>query len=291
MNYQMHENGWTVIVDDFDFNHATKEDIDLISRLIAKHTVVVVKNQQLSLEEEIRVCHMFKDPEPAFKPNEGSFKRSAADLKIDPTGLICRVTGEKNEDGETGIAGHASEMAWHNNMPYEPTRRSIVWLYAVRGSNGSRTSWNNTILAYNDLDQATKDKFKQLKCIYFSGINLANEYVSTGKAEDENKQVIETFTPPLVYTNNANQTGLYFSPYLLERFVGLTKEETKAIVDPLFEYVIQDKYVYHHDWQDGDIVLSEQWLGIHKRWPFEQIEKRMLHRAAFEFTDQDYSNL
>jgi alpha-ketoglutarate-dependent taurine dioxygenase len=146
-------------------------------------------------------------------------------------------------------------------------------------------------LAYNDLDQTTKDKFKDLKCVYFSGINLADEYVSTGTAVDTNKQIMESFTPPLVYTNIAGQTGLFFSPYLLERFIGLTKEETKAISDSLFEYVIQDKYCYHHDWEDGDIVLSEQWLGIHKRWPFDQIEKRMLHRAAFEFTDQDYTNL
>lgn len=291
MKYEIHENGWTVIVRDFDFNQATKAEIDLISRLVAKHTVVVVKNQSLTLEEEIKVCHMFKDPEPAFKPSDHMFKSSAADLKIDPIGLISRVTGEKDEDGEPGIAGHASEMAWHSDMPYDPLRRSIVWLYAVRGSKGSRTSWNNTILAYNDMSQEDKDRIKDLKCIYFSGINLDDEYIKSGTALDQDRTIIESFTPPLVYTNISGQTGLHFSPYLLERFVGLTKEETKEIVDPLFDHVVNNKYVYHHDWEDGDVVLSEQWLGIHKRWPFLDIEKRMLHRAAFEFTDQDYSNL
>jgi alpha-ketoglutarate-dependent taurine dioxygenase len=291
MNYHIHENGWTVIVDDFDIKQSTVEDINLISRLIAKYTVVVFKNQELNLNDELRICHMFKNPKPAFATDDRVFKGSAADLSIDPIGLVCRVTGEKNEDGDTGIAGHEDEMAWHNNSPYDPERNSIVWLYSVRGSKGSRTSWNNTTLAYRDLDAETRQKIKDLKCIYFSGINLKIEYINDGSAENPNKQVNAEFTPPLVYTNIANQIGLYLSPYLLENFVGLTKEETKSIVDPLFEFVTQDKYCYHHDWEDGDLVLSEQWLGIHKRWPFKEIEKRLLHRAAFDFPDQDYSQI
>ena len=42
--------------------------------------------------------------------------------------------------------------------------------------------------------------------------------------------------------------------------------------------------MYHHDWQDGDVLLSEQWLGIHKRWKFEGIIERTLHRIESDFT-------
>ena len=290
MKYHLHKNGWVVNVEDFDFAQATQEDINLIAKLIARYTVVVVRKQKLSLEDEIRVLKMFKDPEPAFKPNDDAFKRVAADLDVDPIGLVCRVTGEKNADGHVGIAGHASEMVWHNNTPSDPNRRSIVWLYAVKGSLGSVTSWNNTILAYNDLDQATKDRIKDLQCVYLSGINLANDFVKTGKAEDVNTYVVNNYTPSLVHTNIARQTGLFFSPYLLEQFVGLSEEESKEIVDQLFKFVTQDKYCYNHNWLDGDVVLSEQWLGIHRRWPFGNIEQRLLHRAAVEFPDQDYLN-
>lgn len=290
MKYHLHDNNWTVLIDNFDFNQATQEDINQIAKLVAKYTVVVVKNQKLTLEKEIEICHMFRDPEPAFDINDPNFKNSAADLNIDPLGLICRVTGEKNADGEVGIAGHTSEMSWHNNMPYDINRRSIVWLYSVRGSKGSRTSWNNTILAYNDLDRETKNKIKDLKCIYFDGVDF-EETLIKNDYHQEDRKIITEFTPSLIYTNIANQTGIFLSPYQLETFVGLTKEETKEIVDPLFDFIIKDKYCYHHDWEDGDVVLSEQWLGIHKRWPFDQIEQRLLHRAAFEFPDQNYKDI
>ena len=68
----------------------------------------------------------------------------------------------------------------------------------------------------------------------------------------------------------------------------MTEEESKVIMDPLIEHTTQEKYIYHHDWDDGDLVISEQWLGIHKRWKFEGMPNRLLHRAVFDFPDQNY---
>lgn len=288
MKYNIHENGWTAIINNYDIKTATNTDINLISRLIAHQTLIVIKNQKLTFKDELDFINKFPNAKPAFQKHESAFKRSAADLNLDPSGLICRVTGQKNSDGETGIAGHEDEMAWHNNSPYDSERNSIVYLYAVHGSKGSRTTFNNTTLAYRDLDNTMKEKIKNLKCLYFSGINL-----QTGKHTDaqENKEVVNDFTPPLVYTNIANKTGLYLSPYLLEKFTDLSVDDSKKIVDELFPFVIQEKYCYHHDWEDGDILLAEQWLGIHKRWKFKNIQTRLLHRAAMDFPEQDYTSI
>jgi alpha-ketoglutarate-dependent taurine dioxygenase len=262
MKYHLHENGWTVLVDEFDFNSANQDDINQIARLIANNTCVVFKNQRLSVEDELRIAHMFKRTKPLFNSREEeNFKNWA----VDPDGIIARVTGELNDRGEPGIAGHSDEMVWHCNMPQDRDRCPIIWLYAVRGSKGSRTSWNNNILSYNDLDDITKEKLKPLKCIYMGGAIL-----------DEHGQ------------NNAGKTGLYLSFLQLDRFAGMTKEESIKLIKPIWEHTIQDKYCYHHDWEDGDVVIAEQWLGVHKRWPFDNIEERLLHRIAIDFPDQEY---
>ena len=44
MNYHLHENGWSIIVDDFNFLNATKEDIKQISDLLKQHTLVAFKS-------------------------------------------------------------------------------------------------------------------------------------------------------------------------------------------------------------------------------------------------------
>ena len=51
----------------------------------------------------------------------------------------------------------------------------------------------------------------------------------------------------------------------------------------LIEHVTQPQFIYDHHWKDGDVVISEQWLSIHKRWAFDDMEKRMLHRIAFDY--------
>lgn len=281
MNYHIHENGWTVIVNNFDLRHSTQEDINHIARLIASNTCVVFKNQSLTIADQLKVINMFKDPEPVHKPTDEYFNDFVADINEDPDGVICRVTAELR-DGKVGLAAMTGELIWHCNHTHRPDRRPIVWLYGVRGTKGSRTSWNNTILAYAALDDETKDKLSGLKCIYTGGSTLDENH-------DAPSIIEENWTPPLVHTNIANKTGMYFSPLQMDRFVGMTKEETATIADPLFAHVTQEQFLYHHDWEDGDLVLSEQWLGIHKRWPFEDMPIRLLHRAAVDFPDQDYT--
>ena len=127
----------------------------------------------------------------------------------------------------------------------------------------------------------TKNKLSELKCIYTGGSTLSEDREAPSIVE-------ENWTPPLVHINIAGNKGMYFSPLQMQRFAGMTIEESKIISDPLFEHVTQEQFLYHHDWQDGDLVLSEQWLGIHKRWPFEDMATRLLHRAAFDFPDQEY---
>jgi hypothetical protein len=61
--------------------------------------------------------------------------------------------------------------------------------------------------------------------------------------------------------------------------------ESKKFIESLRDKILQEKYMYHHDWEDGDVVLSEQWLGIHKRWRFENINNRVVHRICLDFSN------
>ena len=76
---------------------------------------------------------------------------------------INRVTGELDEHGRPGLFGHVTELEWHCNRVSDPDRKPIVWLYGEKGTVGSRTSWLNHILTYNDLPQEKKDQFKDIK--------------------------------------------------------------------------------------------------------------------------------
>lgn len=284
VNYRLHENGWTVILEDFNLKTATQEDINQIAKLIATNTLVVAKKQDLTIQDEVRIAKMFKDPQCFIPEDSDSYVREMTGCEIENSeGLFLRVSGEKDEHGKPGIAGHISEMVWHCNEPGEQHRKPIVWLYGVRGTVGSKTTWNNNLLSYNDLSDEIKQKIENyhLEVQLESGLNAD---------EPDEELVPSSYNPPMVQTNIAGQKGLFFPFLQTIRIKELSDEESKKMIDWLGPYTVQEKYCYHHDWDDGDVVIAEQILGIHKRWRFEKIEQRVLHRGVFDFPDQDYKS-
>ena len=283
IQYTLHENNWTVMLDNFDFNSATQDDINEIAKLLATNTVVVARGQNLNVQDEVRIAKMFKDPQIFNTEDENSSDTmfQGAEVK-DSDNMALRVTGEKDEHGRTGIAGHEDEMQWHANDQTTPNRKPLVWLYSVKGSKGSRTSWNNNILSYNNLPKEKREPLENLKLVPYQNVSLnENEDNSVGKVN---------YYPNLVMENIAGKRGFYFPFYQISGFKDMSDDESKEIINWLSEYTVRDEFCYHHDWEDGDVVIAEQWLGIHKRWPFKNIEERLLHRIAFDFPDQNYSS-
>lgn len=274
MQIKLHDNGWTVIVEE-DINSLTKEQILDIGRLTTTNMVVVFKNQTLTPEQEIKICKTIGRVQfvvNPFFPTEG---QRFAPVAVNE--MILRVTGEKNDKGEPGLFGHVSALDWHANQCSNQERNPLIWLYGVKGTKGSRTSWINNIESYKDLDDDFKEllKTKKIYCGYKKGL-----YSTSDTFLDH---VHEDVLFDLVMTNKAGQTGLYFPFLQTFGMADTSEEEYTEIWTKLRDHILQEKYMYHHDWEDGDIVISEQWLSIHKRWKFQDMESRLLHRIAFDY--------
>ena len=276
MKYHLHENGWVVFVDDIDLKFATHEDILQLSNLCATYTCVKIINQNLTLADEVEFIKKWKDPHKLYEADHPLAER----FNLDSEGYVQRVTGKKNVTGFYGVAGHDCDGLWHNESPQSRGKSSIAYLYAVEGTPGSITEWNNTVLAYKDLDENTKEQIKDLKGIFFGHLNHSVERT----LEDfDRRKIYEDSPVPLVYTNHVGQTGLYLSIDQFERFVGMTREESLKIARPLFEFITQKKYCYLHEWTDGEVSISDQWLGVHRRLAFSKMVDRMVHRGTFDY--------
>ncbi len=283
IDYKLHENGWTIFIEDLDMRQATQDEINQIAKLIATNTLVIIRNQTLTASDEVRILRQFKNPQTFVVPEATNYVSGLEGAVVEGSeDLFLRVSGKPDDHGRVGIAAYESEMVWHCNDPGEANRLPMVWLYGVEGTVGSRTSYNNNILSYNDLSEDFKLEIENyhLEVIREMGLDI-NNLATNG--------IIADYKPKLVVTNIANKKGLFFPMYHASKIQETSEERSKEILDFLREHTVQEQYVYHHDWRDGDIVIGEQNLGIHKRWPFKQIGQRTLHRAAFDFPDQDYT--
>jgi taurine dioxygenase len=281
MHVKIVDDSWPVIIEDIDLRLATADDMRFIGNLISKHLVVVIPNQKLTIQDEIRICEMIGNIEDYSRYAQSM--THIEDLIVPNSNYkLTRVTGAKNERGKRGAFGHQSELSWHADQSANSWRCPIVYLYGITGTEGSRTSWINNILSYNDLPDALKEEIKDLK--------IVNGYKKGAYSEDHWGKEVDinfTYTPNLVYTNRSGQTGLFFPFLQIHQIVGMNDEESLDIVSTLRKHVEQEKYMYHHDWSNGDIVFHEQWLSLHKRWYCENIEGRLLHRASLDFAHCD----
>ena len=286
MKINFHTNGWTPVITDIDLKTASQQESNTIAYLVAKHTVVVIKDQQLEPSDQVAACEKI-----------GKCEQSSALLVTSPNqrlvlggdNKIVRVGGGNHHGGVTGVFEHVGDMEWHSNRTGHENRDPLIWLYAVKDSAGSRTSWINNILSYQELDEDTKQEIKDLKLVMGYDPSLISEdtYTITSRGSNE---INHEWNPNLVWTNQAGITGLYFSFLQIHQILGFDKDRSDALIAKLRKHVEQEKYMYHHDWEDNDVVISEQWLSIHKRWRCENIKDRLLHRIAFNFDHTDFKD-
>lgn len=262
MNFKL-LNDWVIEVENVDLKSLSKTDAILIGKKVISNLVVVIRNQKLSEQDELDFCSKI-----------GDYQKSASERTkhLHLSNGILRVTGKKNKHGEEGLFGHTSALDWHANQASNENRVPLVWLYGVEGTEGSRTSWINNKLSYDKLPNDIKKEIQNKKIT----LGYKSGSYSPSKFFKEHHHANKPFN--LVHTNDAGLTGLYF-PFL-QVFGGLEKE----LFEKLKTHILKDEFIYHHDWKDGDVVISEQWLSIHKRWAFEKMENRILHRIGLDYS-------
>ena len=216
--------------------------------------VVVKKLGKISAEENLKLAEEIGNVPQAGDPRWETL--------IERPGVI-KVT-------EGALFGHKETLDWHCNKPSNPERSPIIWIYAVKGSKGSVTSWINNKRAYEDLPNDVKEECKKVKitCGFKRGRYTDDPFFK----EHHNRKLEHN----LVYTNEAGVTGLFF-PYL--QILGGIQLD---LFDYLSHHIKQDKYRYDHYWEDGDVVISEQWLTLHKRHAFEKMNERLMYRIAID---------
>jgi taurine dioxygenase len=286
IKYHLHTNGWTVLLDS-DLHDATLADIKHVARLLNKYTLVVGKKQNLSVAEHLRLTKMFKDPvflDPELHTGSQSI------VVPDTEGLLLRVGGEVDKYGIPGIAESVAEVIWHSDPHWPDLKCMIIFLAAIHGTSNSKTSWCNNLLAYSELDQTTKDLLEPLKSILLTGIDFnkdlsfIDEYgLLRPPSSGFNQTGIRN-----IQTNKNGEKGLYFPFNQMHRFEGMSEKDSKSLIQKIASHITQEKYCYHHKWDDGDVVFTDQRFGLHMRHRCEHISTRSLRRSVSDYPDQDY---
>ncbi|MEH2110330.1 TauD/TfdA dioxygenase family protein [Nostoc sp.] len=260
------------IVTDLDASQAIAPEVILqLKEALRDRHILIFKDQKLSDKELLNFSLYFgalfvpsdETPVLASKPGE--------------TPVVIPIS---NVDG--GYTG-TGELTFHSDHKWTPTPSSGSLLYALEiPTHGGDTYWLNTNLAYEALDEATKERIADLQLITYNPFLQDRNAPRSLYRLDKNIPLISPVFPhPLVRTHpDSGKKHLYLDAATEVEIVGLEPEEGSKLIEQLRQHLNQPKFYYQHKWSVGDIVYWDNQATLHYRQAFDPNERRVLKRVS-----------
>ena len=176
-------------------------------------------------------------------------------------------------DGEMHFHSDGS----HRDVPYRATT-----LFAIKiPSRGGETLFANLANAYDALSGEEQDRLEGLEANHAYRYDLVTRDLNDDSRTDLNRAV-----HPLVKIHpDTGRKALYLSRLMTQTVVGMDKEESEAILLPLFDHIEKPEFVYAHSWTPGDLVIWDNRTVNHARNDFPAEEDRLLRRYTVSEPD------
>jgi taurine dioxygenase len=252
---------------------------DLFGQLeLALHThgFIVLPGQSLTPEAMVRFARRWGRPEPHVID---TFHHSA-----DPNVLIL---SNVYKDGKpTGLADAGTYF--HTDYSYLADAARCTMLYAINvptGRNG--TCFANQALAYDQLPLSTRARLDGLMVNHHYGnrddLDPSSRTVAS-LLNDHQKKKVDWVSHPLVRPHPfTGQKALYAVSGSSFSIEGMSEEDGRTLLDELKAHATQDKFCHTYDYANGDVIVWDNALLLHKAPLIDLSRPRELWRVTVKY--------
>jgi len=161
-------------------------------------------------------------------------------------------------------------------MTYNCAPPKMTMLYALETpSIGGDTAFSNQVLAYQDLSDGMKETLANLSAVH-TGEGLAKIY------KEKPADAPRAEHPVVRIHDETNEKALYVCAAFTRRFVGWSNQESKALLDYLYQHSIRPEYQARHRWNKGDLIMWDNRALLHFAVHDHSDEPRVIHRLQVE---------
>lgn len=243
---------------------------------VTRYGVLAVRDQQLDDEQHIRFSRAFGPLElPPLLGVGGKRRRLRRELydasNLDADGNLLAPDSPRRRYNKANLVFHSDSS--FNDMP---TKWSLLLAHAIPPEGGA-TEFIDTRVVYEDLPADMKRRIEGLEAEH-------NLWYSRGKAgleiTDEMRRMMPPVRHPLVRTGEDGRKALYIGSHA-SHIVGWPEDEGRALLDELYAFATQPKYVYSHAWRTGDLLIWDNRCTLHRAGEFDDLKyKRDLRRTT-----------
>jgi len=259
--------GCGALVTDVQLATADDAQIEAVRDAFVAHGVIFFRDQLLTPEQHLVLARRMGDivVNKFFMP-----------LSDHPE--IAEVRKEKSQ--QMNIGG-----GWHTDHSYdaEPALGSILIARTLPASGGD-TWFANLANAYDALSSDLKSKLETLRAVhsnrhiygdggYYSQTDLADRLGGRDRVGD-------AIHPVVIRHPESGRKVLYVNPAHTIGIDGMEQEESKALLEMLYEHAAQDQYICKFNWEPGSVALWDN----RSTWHFAQNDypgqERLMHRIT-----------
>ncbi len=255
-----------------------QETIDAIRRAWLDHVVILIRDQHLRKDDQIRFSGQFGDIGELARPK--NFRTSGHDDMPDGMMLISNV----RENGEPIGALPDGEMMFHHDMLHAEIPHAATLLYAVEiPSHGGNTLFASGYAAYDTLPEEVRAPLEGRKAFHHYN------YGSVQKGDGKGTPAFSDSVHPVFRTHSeTGRKAIYVNRLMTEGIVDMPGDESGALLQRLFDHAERPEFVYEHVWCVGDLLMWDNRCSMHARTDFPAGERRLLWRTTIASDERPY---
>jgi taurine dioxygenase len=222
--------------------------------------------------------HITPEQQVAFAAQWGELQRTPAPSAAGRDDLIELAAGGDEARPVDPDMHETAKLArfdvWHADQTFEERPPLGTMLLARRlPSAGGDTMFANQYLAFEALAAPIRDMLMQLRALH-SGEGM---YRRLGLDPDKAPRNVH----PVVRTHpETGRRCLFVNRIWTRRIEGVSDEESKVLLEFLYEHSARPEFTFRHRWSEGDLLLWDNRSTLHYAIRDYGAEFRTMHRAT-----------
>ena len=248
------------------------------------HLLLVFKNQTLTAEDLVNLVNRFGTPISSKGLHQRGLEERTANQLFNLPPEVTVVTNVRENGKPVGILGDG-EIVWHSDFSFKerPTAaRMLVAMEVPPQDKGGNTQFLNAYAAYDALPADYKKELSGKTIKQGNVIDTAMK-LRPGASLNDDIHYIDGPSHPIISTHPDTGCNHLFLGRRHAAYVnGMTLEDSEAFLNRLWDYATQERFVYTHRWNKGDVVVWDNRATVHKRDGFDPDSRRVLYAAQVE---------
>src|SRR5438552_189154 len=257
----------------------SREEIAAIDAAMAKYAVLVLRDQNITDEQQIAFTRQFGELE---NYNTAGHVRKREDHRLGP-GIADFSNLDKHgnimSDEDRVWFFKLGDRLWHSDSSFRPVPAKYSLLSGrVLPSRGANTEFADMRAAYDALDARTKAEVEDLICEH--SLIYSREAIGFTDLTPEEVAAFRPVRQRLVRTHPATGRKSLFLSSHAGAIVGWTIPEARMFLRDLTEHATAPAFVYSHAWRPHDLVMWDNRATMHRARRFDRTEVRDMRRTT-----------